>query len=131
MMEDAGINAYLSGCLTLTLERLEVPRTNDIYSVDCAKDGIPLTHSTKETDYHKRREIVMDLLKKYSSAKKVYTTRLHCYLVCRAFGTEVEYLGKINPRTKDFIGITDKEIKQYKEKLEQRLRRIWWTSRNG
>lgn len=110
LFKSKGIDAYFSGCLTLTLKRPNIKRTDNVYCVDCEGDGIHLTHETNEKDYFKRKEIALGLLEKYAGAKKVVTSRLHCYLPCRAFGTPVEYVGVLNKRTESLIGLSDAEI---------------------
>lgn len=44
-----------------------------------------------------------DLLMKYKYAKKIYTTRLHCFLPCISMGLDVEYIGEKDYRTKELI----------------------------
>ncbi len=50
-----------------------------------------------------RLDMCMGLLKIYYSAKKIITTRLHCFLPCRGLGLNVEYVGPINERTVDLV----------------------------
>jgi hypothetical protein len=101
-LHSAGVRAYFSGCLTLTLE---APKPNkervDVYAVDvpdevfthlsCAYDTttIRLTHVNPYLEGAARFELASALLQLYSAAKAVVTCRLHCALPCLALGTPV------------------------------------------
>jgi hypothetical protein len=140
-----GVDAYFSGCLTLTIERQAVERTDQIYAVDVdpglfAKlvpgdiqkrvqhvthefpppDATLLTKAKWDSAYLGLRGIykwdwgrsllrgagerlnavrhsvrlskARELLTRYSSAKLVITSRLHCALPCLALGTPVVLL---------------------------------------
>ncbi|WP_160069587.1 polysaccharide pyruvyl transferase family protein [Sphingobacterium bovisgrunnientis] len=54
-----------------------------------------LTHSYWNKDYSEseRFEIAEDLLRKFSKAKLVITSRIHCALPCLAMGTPVVFIG--------------------------------------
>jgi len=131
-----GIEAYFSGCLTLTLKRRNLPRTDNIYFVDpfgplSGRYYFPMpdepefpnelwekfpisirnkahyiTHYTREKDHQKRLNYAQDLIAKYSVAKLVITSRLHCALPCLALGTPVLF---IKPRfdVSRFDGLID------------------------
>lgn len=103
-MEDRGIEAYFSGCLTLTLEKFpDIQKENKIILVDIRREVCDyiientdidveiITHEQKDRGkaWEKRKKDVEDLLKKYQSAALVITTRLHCALPCLALGTKV------------------------------------------
>lgn len=64
------------------------------------------------------------ILQRYKYAKKIYTTRLHCFLPCRAMGLDVEYVGVVNWRTKDLVNNlpdVDKMKTIFYENLEKKL----------
>ncbi len=103
---EKGIESYISGCLTLTLERYaNIEKKDVIYLVDLnecqikrIKEYFPdenfeeVSHSvqyTEDTDYEERMRKVEGLLKKYQGAKCVITSRLHCALPCLALETPV------------------------------------------
>lgn len=104
-LEKKGLEAYFSGCLTLTLQRFpNVVRTEDIYGVDLPgpvydylKDRLgeglkKITHYVEDSgslSWQERRVRVERFLVKYQSAKCVITTRLHAALPCLALGTPV------------------------------------------
>lgn len=111
-LENNKINAYFSGCLTLTLEKIcKVKKKKKICLVDVSNEVISkvkestnyeieiLTHSlnqkeTEKKNINERMQDVENILKKYQQAKVVITTRLHCALPCVALGTPVIVLHK-------------------------------------
>lgn len=119
-----GVDAYFSGCLTLTLPRVNATRSSSILLVDCPgrfeqnfpdalrKDITVLTHQYSAFDAYSKRigarmglevEPILlkkanSLIKRYSEARFVITTRLHCAMPCLAMGTPVLLL---RPRDDD------------------------------
>jgi hypothetical protein len=107
-LENRGIPAYFSGCLTLTLERTAQERDDIIYAVDIPDAAIEYLrkHTTSKVEvirhgyyvgpfYHspqERLELAKMLLEKYQRAKCVVTSRLHCCLPCLAYETPVLFL---------------------------------------
>lgn len=140
-----GVDAYFSGCLTLTIERERGARTNQIYAVDVdpslyaslvpgdiKERVVHLSHEFPPVDatlltkakwgsaylglrgiykwdwgrsllhgagerlnglrHSFRLSRARELLTRYSSAKLVITSRLHCALPCLALGTPVVLL---------------------------------------
>tara|TARA_R110002050_G_scaffold88588_1_gene186951 strand:+ start:6099 stop:7067 length:969 start_codon:yes stop_codon:yes gene_type:complete len=135
-----GIDAYFTGCLTLTLDTYKVDdseRGDDIYIVDPLYNypskqrlfysvrstiksilngkvfqlgkknrhlqnfiDIDLLKTAKYIDQEpldnitdrERFEMAENILKKYSKAKLVITSRIHCALPCLAMGTPVIYI---------------------------------------
>ncbi len=113
MLRRNGIDAYLSGCLTLTLPRNDsAEKTDEILLVDvdpaseqCIRRHFPeeryisVTHKADPETYRllpvkERMERANALLRRYQSAKCVITSRLHCALPCLALGTPVLLLYK-------------------------------------
>lgn len=141
LLEDKGVEAYFTGCLTLTLDsyakknksndgkiyivdplygfpnkdRIFVNMksiikgilTADIFKINSAnqfmkkifsqslldkaeyiQQELPANKYTEDQKF----EIAADLLEKYSTAKLVITSRIHCALPCLALGTPVIYL---------------------------------------
>lgn len=103
-----GVNAFFSGCITMTLPRM--PERDDkgsyVCLVDVAKKAREQLHGVldgkievreishlRERDetlpWDKRREIVEELLTIYQNARCVVTKRLHCALPCLAMGVPV------------------------------------------
>lgn len=156
-LKKVGIDAYFTGCLTLTLDRYkkEDIKREGVYIVDPLynypqKDYI-LSHykpfiksvlngnifkfdkvekqlekiftkdllesaeyikqviSGKNVSYEARFEYAHELLEKYSKAKLVITSRIHCALPCLAMGTPVIYINGFDDFTDTcrFEGILD------------------------
>jgi hypothetical protein len=103
LLNAAGIDAYFSGCLTLTIERPEVAREanlivlNDIPEELSRKLQGRLTKNVVTTRHGDqpargaaaRFAAAEELLNLYARASCVVTTRLHCSLPCIAMGTPV------------------------------------------
>jgi len=155
-----GVEAYFSGCLTLTLQRRPVASTDQIYAVDVDPDlfanlvpqeiqkrAVHMSHEFPSHDatfatkakwnaayyglrsiqkwdggqsflgglvgkLNKRRHSFRSLraealLRIYSGAKLVITTRLHCALPCLALGTPVILLRKNVESDPRFAGLRD------------------------
>lgn len=104
-LESLGIDAYWSGCLTLGLQRPDVPRGEETVIVDLPPDLRHAvagrvhreTHRTRlGADHAARRAECRRLLAVYAAAKLVVTKRLHCALPCVAIGTPVVLVGDCN-----------------------------------
>lgn len=108
--KDMGIDAYFSGCITLTLPKMPIikPEREYVCCVDVSKAAVERTRSLLEGTDIELREIrhykdyrnsdagweervknVTDLLTVYQNAKCVVTRRLHCALPCLAMGVPV------------------------------------------
>ena len=117
LLKKKGVDAYFSGCLTLTLKNPFTNPTRDkIYIVDAHLSSkvtypwgsndllqklIPkhirdraeyieheIPDSIDKDDMHARQKYVQEnLLDKYAQARLVITSRLHCALPCVAFNT--------------------------------------------
>lgn len=118
-LEERGVKAYYTGCLTLTLPNKyqHLPKTEDIYMVDVmykmykleklkriqlTKKIIPkeilqkaifveqdVPHGTSQKE---KFSIAEEMLQKYATAKLVITSRIHCALPCIALGTPVLFV---------------------------------------
>ena len=98
----AGIDAWLSYCSTLTLQRPDLPRDDTICVVDVSEHDLRrlpagvsasatyLTHSINSLV--NRREYVEQLINCYARARWVITTRIHALLPCAAMGTPVVFI---------------------------------------
>ncbi len=110
-----GIETYLSGCLTLTLQREhfgEVPQSDEIiftdsdinipekYKQSFFEYLIPEEHKANahlvnhwdycpSADTNLKMSAAHDLIKRYLGARLVVTSRLHCFLPCLALGVPV------------------------------------------
>ncbi len=103
LLRAAGIDAYFSGCMTLTLNRPDVARQDDLVVVNEVPQAV-LDHiranTTRrifrtwhvdypETERAERFARAQELLDLYARASCVVTSRLHCALPCLAMGTPV------------------------------------------
>ncbi|MEW9837615.1 polysaccharide pyruvyl transferase family protein [Mesorhizobium marinum] len=106
-LQKAGVEAYFSGCLTLTLQPRNLPRSDAVLAVDVApealaqiekKSGVPiatLTHKIKTgMALGGRLRLIDELLASYETARVVVTSRLHVALPCLALGTPVFFVHK-------------------------------------
>jgi len=110
LLQKAGVESYLSGCVTLTLNRPEVearedlivvndvsPGTADFIRKNSTKEVIITAHSQfSDVEPELRFAEAERLLALYASASCVVTSRLHCALPCLAFGTPVLLLNATN-----------------------------------
>ena len=113
IFEKYNVNAYFSGCLTLAFD--EVVKKNElIYNVDINTKCKYIPNVNIDMSYYKNATIIEhdisdqslklnvqkrfnkanELLNIYRNAKLILTTRLHCVLPCRAFGTNVLFIHK-------------------------------------
>lgn len=105
LLEAKGVEAYLSGCLSLTLPESTVPRGDRIVASDLPDEllaalsartrepPLAVTHVQPVTDGHAARMARAEaLLDCYARAKAVVTSRLHGALPCLALGTPVLFI---------------------------------------
>ena len=111
-LRERGVECHHSGCLTLTLQRPDVPRGDRIVACDLPdrllaalarrtrQPPIAVSHvdhtTVGVTERMARAQALLDL---YAQAKAVVTTRLHCALPCLAMGTPVLFIP--NPRERE------------------------------
>jgi hypothetical protein len=103
LLRGAGVDAYFSGCLSLTLDRPAITRNPDLIVFNDLPDsflphvrGRSFKHVFQTShlgylpqDPQERLHRANELLALYASASCVVTTRLHCALPCLAMGTPV------------------------------------------
>jgi hypothetical protein len=144
---EKGVRAEFYGCLTQLLDRASLPDNEDykrrysdsVFYIDCEDNRMDSMDSMNITDkkvFHhylpeleemnvaQRLEYAKDLLCKYKYARKVYTTRLHAFLPCRAMGVDVEYVGEWNYRVADVLQEPPSNTAELKEIFYQALRRV-------
>jgi hypothetical protein len=118
-LQSAGVDAYFSGCLTLTLRATTpVKKRENVYAVDVSDDVfasmsrryhgpiIRLIHGDFELKGPARFARAAYLLGRYAQARSVVTTRLHCAMPCLAFGTPVLLIEAARDRYR-FDGLRD------------------------
>ncbi len=120
ILRNAGVDAWFSGCLTLTMKNQCKERTDEIVLVDVPKpalESIPkdiqqravmISHSKKhhKSKYTNDFDKAQELLDLYRRCKLVITRRLHAALPCVAFGTPV-YVVHPNIDDRRFTGVSD------------------------
>lgn len=108
--KEMGIDAYFSGCITLTLPKMPIikPEREYVCCVDVSKAAVERTrrllegtdielreirhykdYRSSDAGWEERVKNVTDLLTVYQNAKCVITRRLHCALPCLAMGVPV------------------------------------------
>ena len=116
LFDSIGVKAYLSQCLTLTLENNFSERNDKILIVDPFRRNFTqgfrdyYTEKIVPDKYKKNIEIIeqrrynlnanretrfkdaSDLIDRYAQAKMVITSRIHCALPCLALGTPVYFI---------------------------------------
>ncbi len=137
-LEQQGISAYFSSCLTLTLPPKSVQKTNDICLVDVPsrlEQQIPadiinnatrVTHTLEASKYpsgvtteyaRNRLHIAQEMLDLYARSRLIITGRIHCALPALALGTPVIFLSP-DPRSDwnvDRLGLLEGIIPTYSE----------------
>ena len=117
LFKNLGIDAYFSGCVTLTLPKFEGTKSDEILLVDpfvkifdrkyvetqikriipkeLADQTTILTHhdlNLKNLTIEKRMEQAEKLLQRFAKAKLIITSRIHCGLPATALGTPVYFM---------------------------------------
>ncbi len=114
--KELGINAYFSGCITLTLPKQPIirPKREYICCTDVTEpiikrarsiaDGTDIEikvikhykdYRNSDASWAEREQAVKELLTVYQNAKCVITRRLHCALPCLAMGVPVLVINDI------------------------------------
>lgn len=107
-LRERGIDAFFSGCITLTLPKMPAREDKGQYVcvVDVMKKGRDKVHELLDgkievrefthlrdrddsLSWDDRQEMVRELLTTYQNARCVITRRLHCALPCLAMGVPV------------------------------------------
>lgn len=134
LLKSKGVDAYFSGCATLTFENQFNERNNDIIMADplfnlwpysygeyCADKLVPpelrkdlkyITHRrpSRDRSHEKRVKDAEMIIEAYSKAKLVFTSRIHVALPCLALGTPVIFINagynskKLSNRFEGLVG---------------------------
>jgi hypothetical protein len=94
-----GVEAFFSGCVTLTLPSSPTAGRHGRYAVDIPAQQQPhdmsaMSHAEESLRLASLEQALRrcrERLALYAGAEAVITSRLHCYLPCRAIGTPVEF----------------------------------------
>ena len=126
VMQKFGIDAYLNGCMTITLPKMkEVNRNGKVFIVDVCKEFLDFIPSPiKDDAVYKTHVFLNRIVKEEESlsqyaqyqkeAKLVITSRLHCAVPCIAYGIPIIYAPKRNSSRsawlQKIIPVYDKEL---------------------
>ena len=151
LLKGIGVDAYFSGCMTLTMRNPYNARNDHIVLADVfhdlpypnrmfaknvlLKNQIPRDRGLKVVDieHHFREKFsieerfrrAQDLLRIYAQAKMVITSRLHCALPCLALGTPVVFLCN-DKKNRRFSGLIDlMHHYSYEEFIRKEFRFPW------
>ena len=120
-LASAGVQAFFSGCIstTLALPGDDGPaECGPHYQIDDAADAMArattLTHKTDlaQRSFNDRITDALERLALYQRAASVSTSRLHCYLPCRALGTPTTFHAE-NPADLRFDGLLDLDAGEF------------------
>ncbi len=142
LLRSVGIEAFFSGCLTLTLDIFSHQQNGQLtylvdyesYLVDNESTREQLLDSSLVKISHNKRKVAennivenidtaLELLGKYSRAKNVITSRLHCYLPCLAMGVPVElYPPSLNDiRFSGLYPLEAEDVKKLQSSLNKKM----------
>lgn len=132
-MRQNGLNAYMSGCLSICAEkRPKLPTQKKVFLVDVSeklyqnipddllRDAVEVTHefdlhhvNSKEEREQIENKIAYEMLERYrKEARLIITSRLHCALPCTAMGIPVIVGREMNEHR---FGGMDKVLNYYNE----------------
>lgn len=131
-----GVDAFFSGCLTLTLATGgKAGKREGDYDVDLDEDTpdgrTTIAHKMPETrtlPYAESLAIALDLIDQYAAARTIRTSRLHCALPAWAVGTAVDFRLP-NPADRRFDGLVDAGDAARKELRKAMVSHVGWTVR--
>lgn len=125
-MRECGIDAYVSGCATMTFPQRQADATADRvilvdeplqhFSRSERKDFIFISHEVEPyMSQSIRFRAARELLRFYRDhAGLIITRRIHCAMPCAAMGIPVVFSGRKDGRTKivDLLGLHSKQAKR-------------------
>ncbi|WP_167511274.1 polysaccharide pyruvyl transferase family protein [Pseudobutyrivibrio xylanivorans] len=132
MFKSLGYNAFISGCLTLTLpKRPEIGDYTELYLVDVPHEINKYIPSAYAGHVHKVTHEIFNSKNPEDESRKIYdeyrrkarlvvTSRLHCLVPCLAMGIPVVLVRKYYD---DRYGFVEKYVKPY---LVEELSEINW-----
>ena len=112
-------------------------RAGSIYRVDDTATHVPgaidLTHligSVRESSFTHLIKRSVDILSVFREARSVSTTRLHCYLPCRALGTPVRFNAKtsftnLDVRFEGLVGLDDDALDAMRDGLTELMHKTF------
>ena len=126
-----GIKAFFSGCITTTLkwEVSEGKKSNinvdyngftEQTDIESLKNNVP---QFRTLNFPAAVKICLENLSLYKNAKNINTSRLHCYLPCKAIGSEVNFYPKemADRRFSGLYPASDDELNNISERIDKLL----------
>ena len=138
MLKSQGIQAFFSGCLTMTIGDLYHDSDQPLHKskIACVEaEADPTDDQSKVVDYVQVGDDVKEIsisegirdayhmLKRYLDYDKIYTSRLHCYLPCTSMGLKVSFKPKnySDQRYPGLSPLTSDEFLDVRGKLRNNL----------
>ena len=144
LFKENGIDAYFTGCMTLILPIYNGPRSGklivDVNTVSyIPKVNINLSDVTnyqvvtnlipdinRKYDFKYKLSCAYELLDLFKKSELIVTSRLHCALPCRAFGTPVKFIHSEFNNNERFKGLEEilsgsDELKKCNENIDRNI----------
>jgi lipopolysaccharide biosynthesis glycosyltransferase len=143
VLREFGVPAFFSGCITTTLGKLfpdldtEENREKAAF-VDCRprpgevspEEHCVFTHAennVRENPFLPNLQAAYDVLGKYRQFRRIVSSRLHCYLPCRALGLEVDFRpqNKADVRFEGLLDLNEAEFNKIRIGIEEKLQAVF------
>jgi len=141
ILREFGIPAFFSGCITTTLGKLFSPigpavtRQGTAFVDSRPSPGDPCNEATISTQVGKgvkdgemviNLKQALEMLHGYRKYRRVVTSRLHCYLPCRALGLDVEFRPKTRAdvRFEGLLDLDEASFQAIKTGIEEKLEAV-------
>lgn len=144
ILQEKGISAFFSGCMTTTVGQLYNKKSNASISSEKkvavveAKTPGGLTAqsitefsqadvSVRDTDLVNSLSYVDSLLKEYLTFDEIVTHRLHCYLPCRSLGLDVKFVPKneSDVRFEGLLHLNEHDFSSIREGIKHKVSEIF------
>jgi lipopolysaccharide biosynthesis glycosyltransferase len=124
-LQNQGVEAFFSGCMTMTLSLPESGKSDERLSIDpldeTAARGIVLSaedHDLRRSSFGQAMNQAANRLERIARAASVQTSRLHVALPARAVGTPTEFEPSV-PSDRRFDGLIDTDAESFRVIGEQ------------
>ncbi len=140
-LRDYGIACFFSGCLTSTIGQImpgasvanedvlaavETTVSDQDYENWDVRESSQIGDFVRDLSLTEGIKDAKSMLSGYLDAKRIQTSRLHCYLPCRSIGLDVDYRPKNSAdiRLEGLFGITDSAFDAMREGITDKLGRV-------
>lgn len=139
LLDDLGIEAYLSGCLTLHLIVPPVKNRDIAYEVDVPVENLTKYNDTFESftqmiddnseesidRIRNRNKLAESRLLNIANARRIVSDRLHVYLPSMIFNTPFEFSDidavTRDPRFSGLLDITEQQIEEFRNIQKEKI----------